>query len=438
MQGEVKEYPAVTLMKVLLISANTEQINMPTLPLGLASVAASTRNAGHEVAYLDLMAKEDTQAVIKETMEGLRPDVIGISVRNVDDQDMANPNFLLKPVKKVVATCRSLSPAPVVLGGAGYSIYPQSALEYLGADMGIQGEGEKSFPLLLESIKRGRDLSTTPGLYLPGKGSQAERAFARNLDELPFPEDHLWSSACITEDAEFWLPFQTRRGCPLKCSYCSTATIEGKVLRKRTPARVVQELSRQLIKGFRRFYFVDNTFNLPVYYAKELCQLLVQEKLDIIWRCILYPWKIDEDLVKLMARAGCKEVALGFESGFEPVLKRLNKQFKPEEIRRISQILADYGIRRMGFLLLGGPGETRESVQRSLIFADSLNLEMVKVTTGIRIYPNTALARIAAEEGFISAGDDLLKPRFYLAKSLKEWLPAKVKSWMADRPNWVS
>ena len=425
-------------MKVLLISANTEEINMPTLPLGLACVAASTRKAGHKVTYLDLMAKEDAQAVIKKTMEGLRPDVIGISVRNIDDQDMANPDFLLEQVKEVVAACRSLSTAPVVLGGAGYSIYPQSALEYLGADMGIQGEGEESFPLLLDSIERGEDLSTTPGLYLPGSGLQAERAFVRNLDEFPFPEDHLWSSSFITEDAELWLPIQTRRGCPLNCSYCSTATIEGKVLRKRTPSQVVEEISRQFMKGFSRFYFVDNTFNLPLSYATELCQLLVQKGVDITWRCILYPWKIDEQLVKLMARAGCKEVALGFESGSEPVLQALNKQFNPQEVRRISRILADCGVQRMGFLLLGGPGETRESVEQSLIFADSLNLEMVKVSTGIRIYPHTALARIAVEDGFISAEDDLLKPRFYLAKGLEDWLPETVKSWMAERPNWVS
>jgi radical SAM superfamily enzyme YgiQ (UPF0313 family) len=317
-------------------------------------------------------------------------------------------------------------------------MYPQSALEYLGADMGIQGEGEKSFPLLLERIEQGRDLSTTPGLYLPGSGIQGERAFARNLDEFPFPEDHLWSSSFVNEDAGYWLPFQTRRGCPLNCSYCSTATIEGKILRKRTPSLVVQEISRQLMQGFSRFYFVDNTFNLPLSYATELCQLLVQEGVDITWRCILYPWKVDENLVKLMARAGCKEVALGFESGCEPVLQGLNKQFNSEEVRRISQIFGDYGIHRMGFLLLGGPGETRESAEQSLIFADSLNLEMVKITTGIRIYPHTALSRIAVEEGFISVKDDLLRPRFYLARGLEEWLPETVKSWMAKRPNWVS
>jgi len=139
-----------------------------------------------------------------------------------------------------------------------------------------------------------------------------------------------------------------------------------------------------------------------------------------------------------MARAGCKEVSLGFESGSEPVLQALNKQFNPQGVRRISRILGDYGVQRMGFLFLGGPGETRESVEQSLIFADSLNLEMVKVTTGIRIYPHTRLARIAVEEGFISAEDNLLKPRFYLARGLKDWLPETVESWMDARPNWVS
>jgi hypothetical protein len=92
----------------------------------------------------------------------------------------------------------------------------------------------------------------------------------------------------------------------------------------------------------------------------------------------------------------------------------------------------------MGFLLLGGPGETKESVEKSLQFADSLGLEVVKVTTGIRIYPHTVLARIALADGVISENDDLLQPRFYLAKELEEWLPETVKSWLAQRPNWVT
>jgi radical SAM superfamily enzyme YgiQ (UPF0313 family) len=425
-------------MKVLLISANTEQINMPTLPLGLACVAAATRKAGHGVAYLDLMAQEDVQEVIKEAMEERSPDVVGISVRNIDDQVMDSPDFLLEQVREVVASCRSFSDAPIVLGGAGYSMYPEAALEYLGADMGIQGEGELAFPTLLDKIQRNHDFSDTPGLCLPGLGLQAKRAFAKNLDAFPFPEDHLWSSSAITGDAEFLLPFQTRRGCPMNCSYCSTSTIEGGILRKRAPALVVEEISRQAEKGFDRFFFVDNTFNLPVSYATELCQQLAAAALDITWRCILYPWRIDEELVKTMVKAGCREVSLGFESGCEPVLQGMNKQYNSQDVRRITQILGEHGIHRMGFLLLGGPGETRESVEESLQFADSLGLEVVKVTTGIRIYPYTALARIALADGVISEDDDLLQPRFYLAEGLEDWLHETVHSWLGERPNWVT
>jgi radical SAM superfamily enzyme YgiQ (UPF0313 family) len=303
--------------------------------------------------------------------------------------------------------------------------------------MGIQGEGEVAFPTLLDKIQRNHDLSDTPGLYLPGRGLQAKRAFAKNLDAFPFPEDHFWAASAITEDAEFLLPFQTRRGCPMNCSYCSTSTIEGEIFRKRAPALVVEEIARQAEKGFNRIFFVDNTFNLPASYATELCQQLAAAALDITWRCILYPWKIDEKLVRLMVKAGCREVSLGFESGCEPVLQSLNKQYNSEDVRQIAQTLGDHGIHRMGFLLLGGPGESKESVEESLQFADSLDLEVVKVTTGIRIYPHTALAKIALAHGVISEDDDLLQPRFYLAEGLQDWLPKTVHSWLAERPNWV-
>jgi hypothetical protein len=101
-------------------------------------------------------------------------------------------------------------------------------------------------------------------------------------------------------------------------------------------------------------------------------------------------------------------------------------------------MLTDYGIHRMGFLLLGGPGETKESAEESFDFVDSLNLEMVKVTVGLRIYPYTALAKMAVAEGVISASDNLLRPRFYLARGLEEWLPEMAKSWLAKRPNWMT
>ncbi|MBU0985949.1 MAG: cobalamin-dependent protein, partial [Proteobacteria bacterium] len=145
-------------MKVLLISANTEQINMPVLPLGMACVAAAAQNAGHEVKTVNLMMAQDAHMLLEKAVAGFKPEVIGISVRNIDDQIMEHPKFLLAPVKAVVAECRRLSDAPIVLGGAGYSIFPREVLDYLKADMGIQGEGEQAFVMLLERLKRKTDL----------------------------------------------------------------------------------------------------------------------------------------------------------------------------------------------------------------------------------------------------------------------------------------
>ena len=115
-------------MNVLLISANTERINLPTPPYGLALVAAAVRAAGHEVVVLDLLREAEPHDATARAIQALRPDVIGISVRNIDDQCMERPRFLLHQVSGVVTLCRAWSPAPLVLGGAGYSIFPAAAL----------------------------------------------------------------------------------------------------------------------------------------------------------------------------------------------------------------------------------------------------------------------------------------------------------------------
>jgi len=421
-------------MRVLLFSANTERINILPLPLGLNCVAVATKYAGHDVELVDLMIEENTRSVVKEAIERFHPDIIGISVRNIDDQDMENPRFLLDQVKGVVTHCRSFSDAPITVGGAGYSIFPQGALAYLEADMGIQGEGEAAFPTLLDRIEQGADLSGTPGLYLPSCGLQGRREFTKDLDRLPLPDPHLWYRSA-PEEQELWVPFQTRRGCPMNCSYCSTATIEGHALRKRSPGVAVEGIARHVKAGFRCFYFVDNIFNIPSSYARELCQRLIGEELPVSWRCILYPARVDEELIKDMARAGCKEVSLGFESGCERILRSMNKKHNLNDVRQASEMLADHGIRRMGFLLLGGPGETKESVEESIAFADLLDLDALKITVGIRIYPDTALAKIAVAEGMIQPSDDLLFPKFYMVRGLEDWLRETVMAWMAEREN---
>ncbi len=422
-------------MKVLFISTNTEMINMPTLPLGLAFVATATECKGHQVELIDLMPGEDTGAIIEKAMEEFEPGLIGVSVRNIDDQNMEDPKFLLDHAREVVEACKGSSNVPVVLGGAGYSIFPEKALEYLGADMGIQGEGEIPMPLLIQYMEQGRSLSQVPGLYLPGRGLQGKRCFARDLDRFPLPRIEFLQYSSYQEE-DVWVPVQTRRGCPMRCSYCSTELIEGCLIRKRSPASVVQWFSQWVEAAIRRFHFVDNIFNLPPSYARELCSRISESGLDITWRAIVYPCRIDPTLVKEMARAGCAEVALGFESGSGRILKEMNKRFDREDVRQAARVFEDYGIQRMGFLMLGGPGETMASVEEGLSFVDSLDLDIVKITLGIRIYPFTKLAKTAREEGVIKDDDPLLFPRFYMAKGL-EGLKEMVAAWIKDRPHWV-
>lgn len=374
-------------MRVLLISPNTEVTNMAPLPLGLNCVAVAARNEGHDVRMLDLMGSRDRHSILRDSLESFRPDVIGLSVRNIDDQNMAEPKFLLDPVRDIICFCRTLSGAPIVIGGAGYSIFPESALRYLNADYGIRGDGEVAFTELLRALGREETPADIAGLYLPLGKARGQDIVRPCLATLPMPDPSLWNTTAGRE-GELWIPFQTRRGCPLACSYCSTPVIEGKRIRKRPIEEVLQGIAAHVAAGLDRFYFVDSTFNLPPNYTKALCGALVSSRLDIQWRCILYPGFVDEELVRMMAEAGCIEASLGFESGCTAMLRNFNKKFSLDQVRAAAEMLKEHGIRGTGFLLLGGPGETR----------------------------------------------DLLFPRFYLAKGLDGWIEPMLRDWMAERP----
>jgi len=425
-------------MRVLLVSANTERINMPVMPLGMSCVARAAKDAGHDVHQINLLAKQNAVYELAESIQNFKPGVIGLSVRNIDDQASAGARFLLEPVKVMVDACRSNASAPIVLGGAGYSIFPQYALEYLDADMGIQGEGERSFVMLLASLEHGGDLWRIPGLYHRRLGIQNPNTAVRDINTLKLPDAdiQIWSVADAA-DPPIWLPIQTRRGCPLNCSYCSTPAIEGRIIRKRNVDSILTALKAYTLAGFKHYFFVDNTFNIPSGYAQDLCDAIIDSGLKIEWRGILHPYKVDEKLVEKMARSGCTDISLGFESGSNLILKNMNKRFRVKDVRTISSLLKSHGVRTMGFLMLGSPGETRRTVLDSLEFVDSLQLDAVKISVGVRIYPNTALAEHAVKIGVIPKNDTLLFPRFYIENGMEDWIRLTVAEFVKDRPNWI-
>jgi radical SAM superfamily enzyme YgiQ (UPF0313 family) len=413
-------------MRVLLISSNTERINMVTLPLGLDLVAGATRRAGHEVAVVDALREPDPVLAIERSIASFHPEVIGVSIRNIDNQDREAPRFLLEQVRPLIAACRAASHAPIVLGGAGFSIFPDAVLRYLDADLGVRGDGETVFPELIRRIEAGEDPSSTPGVHVAGRTDAPEPSFSEELSGMP-QWDELLETVADPATPDLWVPVQSRRGCPNDCSYCSTAQIQGRRIRMRPAGEVADHVARLAAAGYRRAYFVDNSFNIPEPYALELCRALRWRGSGLEWRCIVYSQHLGEELAAAMADAGCVEVSLGFESGSPAVLREMNKRFTPRDVREVSDRLASHGIRRIGFLLLGGPGETRETVEESLAFASSLHLDTLRITVGMRIYPATPLARRAIEEGIVRPDNDLLLPTFYLAPGLEPWIHERIR-----------
>ena len=415
---------------MLFISANRTETNMRTIPLGLGCVAAAAGKAGHTVKVLDLIDAGDMARALGEAIREFDPGAIGISLRNIDDQNMSSPQVFYTDAAGIIDEVRRLSSALIILGGAGYSMYPEALLACSAADMGISGEGEDAIVQVLARLERGEPLTEIPGLLVRGKPG-TEKSSGGDIDSFPLPGPDILE---LPASGNPVLPVQTRRGCPMKCFYCSTASIEGTKVRKRSPKKVVEWIARWAAKGVRQFYFVDNTFNLPASYAREICSELKAASLGIAWRAIVYPFKVDKQLAAAMAEAGCVEAAVGFESGSERMLKAMNKKFRLSDVRETCRLLKAHGIRRMGFLLLGGPGETRESVEESLAFADSLELEALKISIGVRIYPGTGLAGLARKEGVIARDDDLLDPRFYLAAGLEGWIRERVAAYASSRP----
>jgi radical SAM superfamily enzyme YgiQ (UPF0313 family) len=269
-------------MKVLIISANRENINMAAFPLGASCVAEAARAAGHDVRLLDFMAERAPQAALARTIVDFEPGVIGVSIRNIDAQNSQAPELLIEGAKDAIFECRQHSGAPVILGGAGFSIFPKSALEYCHATAGIVGEGEVVFPQYLSEIENRGEPYLLPGVVTSGFPDIPERHFETNLDSLPLPGFSAWDN--MPDKHTLMLPVQSRRGCPMNCSYCSTAAIEGRAIRKRSPESVVEILKRGVRAGFRNFFFTDNTFNLPPAYAAELCRAIIDADLGILWR----------------------------------------------------------------------------------------------------------------------------------------------------------
>ncbi len=412
--------------RVLLVSTNRERAPQPVLPNGVACVASALDAAGHDVHVLDLCFVADPVQAAQETAARLRPDVIGVSVRNIDNSDTIALRHYTPEAAAILHALRRGAPgAPVLAGGAAFGVAPEALFTALGVDYAVAGDGERATVSVIGALAAGQPIASVPGLV---RRVGARTVFTppgedADLDSLPRPQLHRWLEVRRYERHGATVPVQTKRGCVYKCVYCTYRNVEGWGYRLRDPGAVVEELAElRRGAGVTRVDFVDSTFNSPPGHAIDVCEAIVRDGRRYHLETMNFtPAAAPDELLAVMRRAGFATLGITAESASDPVLERLEKGFDAARVRDVAQRVARAGMRVLWIFLVGGPGETPETMEETLAFARGrLGAgDAVYLTVGLRIYPGTTLHRIALEEGVVAYGDPLLTPTFYLSPSLE-------------------
>jgi radical SAM superfamily enzyme YgiQ (UPF0313 family) len=430
-------------MKILCISTNDSRLIVPTFPLGLASVVASLGKS-HEVRVVDCMFTPHCLRTIFSLVHEFQPELIALSLRNLDNQDSCQPVFYFPEMKDFITYLRTHSSSPIIVGGSAFNILPLELAAYLAPDFGLFGEGEFSFKMFVDTYPD-IDYFGIPGLVWKNAGGWRvnQPEVVPDLNDLPDPAWEYFSPALYHEaQGSAKLPgmvtVQSRRGCPMRCIYCTTPQLEGRRLRSSSPAKVAAFMADGYERwGLTRYYFVDNIFNYPKDYAIELCRAIQALNLPLNWSCLINPAFPDAELFQRIGEAGGNRVQVGNESGSNLILKNLGKGFSRSHVEQTFNGLVAAGLEFGCFLLLGGPGETAATVQESVHFIEQYQPFLVNLTVGLRIYPGTPLHRLALTEGMVQPSDNLLWPHFYLSPDVAEWIWDYLKDVRGRHPNWI-
>ncbi|HVO28220.1 MAG TPA: lipid biosynthesis B12-binding/radical SAM protein [Candidatus Margulisiibacteriota bacterium] len=427
-------------LRVLLISANTEKLPDPVFPIGAAYMAAVAAQHGHTVDTFDLCFLDALRPALDEKIRVARPDVVGVSLRNLDSSAYPQNTSYIDDYKQLVDAVRELSGAPIVLGGAGFTVMPETIMEYLGADIGVVGEGEMAFPWVLQHLGRGAVLASTPEYEcrrVNGGVCVSPVSRIKHLDLTGIPMRQRFDMDAYYQRGGA-LNIQTKRGCYFDCVFCSYPLIEGSKVRLRTARAVVDEIQAVRAEhGVRHWFFVDNIFNMPIRHAKDICEEIAARRLDIEWSAYLNPKFIDDELCALMARSGCKAIEFGTDSGSASMIASLKKEFAPDDLRRASALCHQHRLKFCHSLIFGGPGETRQTVTETIALMDETQPTAVIAMTGIRILPGTEMVQIALRDCQIDADDNLLYPKFYISPALGDDLIDDIEAYARTHSNWI-
>jgi radical SAM superfamily enzyme YgiQ (UPF0313 family) len=393
------------MAKVLLISCNTAREPYPVYPLGMTMVAEAVRARGHSVMQWDLLHTEASPDQTTATISDFEPDVIGLSLRNIDNCDSAGLVSFAESVGDFVRTLRKCTDSPVVLGGAGYSLFPEVLLDRTGANYGIAGEGEATFCELVDDLVTGKPVQhriLRGQGYMPGEQINAHT------------RDSQLASFYLSEGG--MLNLQTKRGCPLRCAYCTYPVLEGRVYRFRPTEAVVDEIEALVERYGAEYYAIaDSVFNDLEGRYLAIAEELVRRGITTPWMAFFRPSRFVPDEVALLKRAGLHSVEWGTDGATDITLEGLRKGFTWDEVENSNRLFAEAGICNAHFVIFGGPGETEQTLAQGLANLERLSDCVVFAYCGIRILPGTAIHDLAIAEGQVTAEDDLLDARFYFS-----------------------
>ncbi|MEA3232876.1 MAG: lipid biosynthesis B12-binding/radical SAM protein [Thermodesulfobacteriota bacterium] len=417
-------------MKVLLVSANQYTQPYPVYPLGLDYVADAIA-ARHSVEIIDLNLLADSEAFYN-AIEQFSPDVIGLSIRNIDNTDVADPKGFLHIYRELARAVRNRSSARLILGGSGFTLFPLEIMKALDADYGIIGEGER-LPRLLDTLEANEDPTGLPGIVTLHGGVT-----------IPAPWQHKITRRFKTDQAHLrfylkkggMLNLQTKRGCRHRCIYCTYPHIEGRNQRLFDPDEIARTALRLQAAGAKYFFVTDSTFNTDTDHNLAVANAFKRARITVPWGAFFAPMTPPVDYFNTLADAGLTHVEFGTESLSDPVLSTYRKPFRSRHVFQAHRAALDAGLHVAHYFLLGGPGENPETMDETLAQAERLKKCVLFFFCGMRIYPYTELYDIARREGRLAEAGSLVAPVFYRSAAIDGKVRVqRVKNWADGHPN---
>ena len=399
-----------------------ETMKVAIQPLGVAYVAAMIRNEV-KVEIMDAVAESSYEGdmgggfswmgsslpEIRSRIEKFQPELVGMSCIF---------SSVFPVVREVCREIKKINPGILTVVGGNY---PTFMTEYCLAEPGLDfialGEGETAMLNLIRHLRDGRELSGIDGLAFKQEGRPAINPKTRwiaDLDSIPFPARDLLPMALyrkvgiphsLSMTSRRHAPMITSRGCPAHCIYCSSTHFWGNHYRFRSPGNVLAEIEG-LVKdwGIEEVQFEDDNMTADRRRAKEIFRGMIERGLKIKFNFPngLAMWTMDEEMVDLMARAGCYEMTLAYESGCPEVLKKIVKNpLNLQKAAAITKRIKAQGIRTDAFYIIGFPGETREQIQQTFDFAREMGTDMAYFFVANPL-PGSELYEIAKRENMLA------------------------------------